>query len=226
MASGTGNYLYTIAAHTQPATGTDLNVEGYTAVTSYDHANSIMVANSTLTIQAPGTTHDSANPGVLGANQDPSQTDRSVFWRVSDNGNNAYGNTEKLFFSVLLGNKDASDVGSWDGGLEMGQEESNWLGSTPSLTWHTPYLGTEVYTLIVPTDALVYESGTGRLGCALVWHIPVSSLGVYGQNANLPFRTTELPVASDADDEAASKIWAMGFGLIYNAGTNLAYIAT
>ena len=40
MASGTGNYLYTIAAHTQPATGTDLNVEGYTgAVTSYDHAN-------------------------------------------------------------------------------------------------------------------------------------------------------------------------------------------
>ena len=51
---------------------------------------------------------------------------------------------------------------------------------------------------------VIYESGTGRLGCALVWHIPVSNLGVYGQNANLPFRETELPVASADDDLKAA----------------------
>ena len=219
------NYLYTIAAHANPATGADLNVEGYTAVTSYDHANTQMVASSLLVIEAPGTPHDAAPTGYLGEFQNPAATDRSIFTRVSNGGGNAYNNPEKPYFSILLGNKDATEVGSWDGGLVMGNEESNWLGSTPALTWHTPFLGPEVYTLIVPTDNVIYESTTGRLGCALVWHIPFESLGVYGQNANLPFRSSELPTSADDDAKAASRIWAMGFGLIDNAGARLPFIA-
>ena len=88
-------------------------------------------------------------------------------------------------------------------------------------------MGLEVYTLIVPTDNVIYQSATQRLGNVLVWHIPASELGIYSQNANLPFRPTELPIAADTDDKAASKIWGMGFGLIFGAespGDNIPFI--
>ena len=220
------NYLYTITSHNNDMTiGTPFGDSGVGAITSYDANSTQMVPSQTLLIEAPGTAYDGTAPGSAGNAQNPAATDRAIFTRVSNGGANNYGGTGP-FFSVLIGDRDLSSVDTWQG-LIGATGEIPWVGAgdpAPSLTWHTPFLGTDVFTLIVPTDNVVYESGTGRLGNVLVWHIPIENLGVYGQNANLPFRSTELPTAADDDTKAAAKILGMGFGLIDDRGRRLPYL--
>lgn len=220
------NFLYTITAH-DGYSAWQSSVEGVSIVNSYDSQTSQMVQSPNMIIEAPGTTYDSSPTGVAGNAQNPAATDRAIFTRVSNGGVNAYNNPGHPYFSILIGDRATSPVGSWDGLIGANNDEADWVGNTPSLTWHTPYIGTGVYTLIVPTDNVIYQSATQRIGNVLVWHIPFESLGVYGQNANLPFRVNELPIAADTDDKAASKIWGMGFGLIYgdaNPGDALPFI--
>jgi len=220
------NYLYTITAHSNYGSWAS-SAEGVSIVNTYDDQTNAMVQSPNMLIQAPGTSWDGASPGAAGQSQDPSATDRSIFTRVSAGGANAYNNPGFPYFSLLIGDRATTPVASWDGLIGANNDEADWGGNTPALTWHTPYIGVEVYTLIVPTDNVVYQSATQRIGNVLVWHIPGGFLGVYGQNANLPFRDTELPIAADNDDKAASKIWGMGFGLIYGdaaPGDNIPYI--
>ena len=220
------NFLYTITAHSNYDTWQS-SVEGVSIVNSYDNQINQMVQSPNMLIEAPGTPYDGAPTGVVGQAQNPSVTDRAIFTRVSNGGANAYNNTGFPYFSVLIGDRATSPVGSWDALIGANNDEADWVGNTPSLTWHTPYIGIEVYTLIVPTDNVIYQSATQRIGNVLVWHIPFSLLGVYGQNANLPFRSADLPEAIDTDAKAGGKIWGMGFGLIYgttNPGDTLPYI--
>ena len=54
----------------------------------------------------------------------------------------------------------------------------------------------------------------------------LESLGVYGQNANLPFRKTELPIHQTADDESRMLI-NLGNGVWFDLlmqGCNLAFV--
>ena len=218
------NYLYTITSHANDMTVfTPFADSGVGAVTSYDANTTQMISSQTMVIEAPGTPQDTQLTGTGGNTQNPALTDRSIFTRVSNGGTNAYSAPES-YFSLLIGDRDLSSVGTWAGFIGNGTGEDTWIGASKPLTWHTPFLGIEVYTLIVPTDNVIYESTTGRLGGVLVWHIPYGFLGVYGQNANLPFRIAELPTAADTDIKAAAKIWFMGFGLIAEAGTSLPYL--
>ena len=224
------NYLYTITAHTEYG-AFQSSQEGVSIVNTYDSATQQMIQSPLMIIDTPGQGNNGAPVGVSGHAQNPSVTDRSIFTRVSNGGANPYNSGENpQYFSILIGdteNSNSNPVEGWDGVIGSNDEERDWVGNAPDLTWHTPYMGLEVYTLIVPTDNVIYQSATQRLGNVLVWHIPAGSLGVYGQNANLPFRIPELPLAADSDIKAASKIWGMGFGLIFgleNPGDNIPYI--
>ena len=220
------NFLYTITAHAEYGAWQS-SAEGVSIVNTYDSNAVQMVQSPNMLIEAPGTPYDGAPTGVAGNTQDPAATDRSIFTRVSNGGANAYNNPGFPYFSIFIGNRSTTPVGSWDGLIGANNDEADWEGNTPALTWHTPFIGIEVYTLIVPTDNVIYQSASQRIGNVLVWHIPGGFLGVYGQNANLPFRSTELPIAADNDAKAASRIWGMGFGLIYgdsNPGDTLPFI--
>lgn len=220
------NYLYTITAHSNYGSWAS-SAEGVSIVNTYDDGTTAMVQSPNMLIDTPGATYDGAAPGVAGNGQDPSGTDRSIFTRVSNGGANLYNNSGYPYFSILIGDRATTPVSTWDDLIGANNDEADWIGNTPALTWHTPYIGIEVYTLIVPTDNVVYQSAPARIGNVLVWHIPAGFLGVYGQNANLPFRSTELPIAIDTDIKAASKIWGMGFGLIYGdaaPGDKIPYI--
>ena len=223
------NYLYTITAHSEYGAWQS-SVEGVSIVNTYDAQTNLMVQSPLMVIDTPGQGNDGLNVGALGHTQNPSGTDRAIFTRVSDGGTNPYNGENPPYFSILIGdteNNTSNPVSGWDGLIGANDEERDWVGNSPDLTWHTPYMGLEVYTLIVPTDNVIYQSATQRLGNVLVWHIPASLLGIYSQNANLPFRPTELPLAADSDIKAASKIWGMGFGLIFGAespGDNIPFI--
>ena len=221
------NYLYTITAHASYGPFNS-SVEGVSIVNTYDDLQQQMVKSPTMLIETPGEPNDGQSPGVVGANSNPAATDRAIFTRVSDGGSNVYGGgVEYPYFSLLIGDKDTTSVDTWDTVIQANNFEFDWVGNAASLTWHTPYIGIEVYTLIVPTDNVVYQSATQRIGNVLVWHIPAGQLGVYGQNANLPFRVGSIPIAADTDIKAADKIWGAGFGLIYGdsaPGDNIPFI--
>ena len=100
-------------------------------------------------------------------------------------------------------------------GLIGSSEEFDWNGTPKPLTFHHPSMAEEVYTVIVPSDEVVYQTGSPRVGNVLVWHVPVGALGLYGQNINLPFTAAPI-IPTDADDRAAEKMLNVGYGVILN----------
>jgi hypothetical protein len=217
------NYLYTTTAHGNSPSAFTLASDGLMTSTYYD--GSLQSTNAGNEIIA-GTANKT---GHLGNGNDPASSTLSIFNRCSDTGNNPFaplGATPSLpYFSLLIGDRDFSVEGISGFNTLLGDgggAETDWNDTSPTpLTWHTPSLAASTYTLIVPTDNVVYQSSATRRGGVLVWHIPNGSLGVYAQNANLPFFPPETPVSTDTDSEAAVKIWGMGFGLINTQGTNL-----
>ena len=217
------NYLYTITAHATSPAPLTLSTNGLMASTYYDDTTSTTKQGN------EGIAPSGDKTGLLGNNQDASLSNLSIFNRCSDGGNNPYQPTSATpslpYFSLLIGDRDFSPTSIEDfNGLlgDGGDAETDWnnTAATP-LTWHTPSLAASTYTLIVPTDNVVYQSSATRRGGVLVWHIPTNSLGAYAQNANLPFDSSVTPVSTDTDSEAAVKIWSMGFGLISTQGTVL-----
>ena len=217
------NYLYTITAHATSPASLTLSTNGLMASTYYDNATSTTKQGNEGI--APG----GDKTGLLGNGQDPSQSTLSIFNRCSNVGNNSYqpavATPSLPYFSLLIGDRDFSPTSIEDFNELLGDggdAETDWNdnAATP-LTWHTPSLTASTYTLIVPTDNVVYQSSATRRGGVLVWHIPSNSLGAYAQNANLPFESSETPLSTDTDSEAAVKIWSMGFGLISTQGTVL-----
>ena len=213
-------YLYTLTTYNNSLVGFSLPSQGVTAIVEHDFTTNTAAENrSGMTINSPSTPEDGEAPGFL-ANEASIATDSNPFYRVNQ-GVGSYGGT-KNFFGLLIGDTEVSSVASWLGVIET-EEEEDWEGQVASLTWHTPSLTTDTYTLIVPTDNVIYQTEPQRSGNALVWHIPVDQLGIYAQNANLP-SGAESVIGDDSDAIAGGKIWGMGFGLISEEGTPLPFL--
>ena len=212
-------YLYTLTAYNNSQVGQSLSSNGRTAVVEHNFTSTQCANTTQLNINAASSPHDGQPAGYL-ASTSIISSPNNPFNRVNSN---TTKNFSEQYFGLVLIDAETLTVGDVAGTIGAAGEV-DWAGSVKSLTWHTPSLAPgDFYTLIVPTDRGVYQTLDPRTGNVLVWHIPTSELGVYGQNANLP--TNGAPVlASDSDEQAGGKIWAMGFGLINQQGNALPYV--
>jgi len=214
-------YLYTLTAYQNSAVGMGFGTEGVTAIVEENFAtNTATQGGGGITINSPGNPEDGQPPGYI-VDSVGIALPQNPFYRVNQ-GAGAYAGS-KNFFGLLIGDTTVTSVGDWSGTLGASDIEEDWDGTGKSLTWHTPSLSPDTYTLIVPTDSVVYQTSPQRSGNVLVWHIPSTQLGVYGQNANLPSNALSVS-AVDNDAKAGGKIWAMGFGLISEGGSQLPHM--
>ena len=214
-------YLYIIGGYNEKADAKSLTSEGLTAIVEHNTTAGTTGKNiSGMVIDTPGNPYDGSSPGVLAANVGIALP-QNPFHRVNT-GAGAYAGGYN-YHGLIIGDTEVSSPSTWDSELDNGGKEVDWKGLFGTATYHTPSLDSDTYTLIVPTDNVVYQSGVQRVGCVLVWHIPYNELGVYAQNANLASAGDPV-IAADTDAKAAGKIWAMGYGLISEFGTSLPFI--
>jgi len=215
-----GQFLYTITAHDEPVVDKHILTNGITGACTHDFASTFGQANAgTLLIDAPGQPDDGAPVGIAMTNKTISDT-RNLFNRVHQ-GNGTYAGTKQKF-SMILCNTEQTTVAAAIAALGAGTNEEDWDGVGKALTFHTPSLDVDTYTLVVPTDAVVYQTSVQRAGNVLVWHIPLGQLGVYAQNANLASAAVTI-TAADPDAKAGAQLWAAGYILIDEQGTQLPY---
>ncbi|MDB9847722.1 hypothetical protein OAC50_00895 [bacterium] len=199
------NLLYTITAYSTDISGFSPSVEGVGCTTQYS------IGPNQYQQSLAGTITTTSNPiGNASNNQNVSS---GIFNRCNS-GTGTIGIGEGYFGLVLvdLGFTDIANAESLIGS----SEEFDWNGTPKDLTFHHPSMTADVYTVIVPSDQVVYQPGvSARVGNVLVWHVPVGELGLYGQNINLPFTTAPV-IAADADDRAAEKMLNIGYGIILN----------
>ena len=199
------NLLYTITAYPNDISGASPRVEGVGCTTQFYIPSQQYQQSSIGTITNSGAQIGNASNG-LGVNS-------GIFNRC-EIGTGAIGVADGYFGLVLvdLGNTDIANAETQIGT----NQEFDWNGTPASLTFHHPTMAEEVYTVIVPTDEVVYQPGqSARVGNVLVWHVPFGALGVYGQNINLPY-TANPVVSTDGDGQASEKMLEMGYGIIAN----------
>jgi|TARA_R110000744_G_scaffold374561_1_gene487435 hypothetical protein len=204
------NLLYTITAYDQTLVSSSPNVEGVGITTQYNpQSNAYEETAIGQVISTSRNIGRDANGNALGGG--------GIFDRVDNSGANPYFGTETdSYFGLILVNTATNDLGTIEGLISPtgGPIEHPWDGGpTPTLTYHHPSQTSNVHTLIVPTDNVVYQAGAARLGNVLVWHIPFGQLGIYGQNANLGFLASPVTAAM-SDTAASAMILGAGYGLI------------
>lgn len=215
-----GQFLYTITAHDEPVVDKHILTNGITGACSHNFPSTFGQANAgTLLIDAAGQPENGSPVGIAMTNKAITDT-RNLFNRVHQ-GNGTYAGT-KQNFSMIVCNTEQTTVAAAITALGAGTSEEDWDGAGKSLTFHTPSLDPGTYTLVVPTDAVVYQTSVQRAGNVLVWHIPAGQLGVYTQNANLASAAITV-TAADPDAKAAAQLWAAGYILIDEQGTQLPY---
>ena len=202
------NLLYTITAYPNDISGTSPSVEGIGCTTQFNVGSQQYEQSSVGTITNSGT--------PIGADANTQPINSGMFNRC-ETGTGAIGITDGYFGLVLvdLGNTDIANAEAQIGN----NQEFDWNGTPKALTFHHPSQTEDVYTVIVPSDQVVYQPGvSARVGNVLVWHVPAGQLGLYGQNINLPFIGTSV-VSTDSDLIASEKMLEIGYGIIYS-GTN------
>ena len=216
------NILYTSTSYGNSAVGASLGSQGFGITAEFDGAQN-QVFGST-----PGTITSAAIP--IGANINAQTiSNPNTFSRVYNGGANTFLNgagDPDGYFGMLMIDQNVISINNAIGALGVyNNAENDWLGNGAALTWHTPNLTNDVYTVIVPTDNVVYQNLSTRIGGVVVWHVPVGSLGLYGQNINLPFSTG---VNSGMNDTVASeRILGGGFGVILRSeGTSTLFNQT
>ena len=197
------NLLYTITAYPNSISGASPSVEGIGCTTQFNVGSQLYEQSSVGTI-----TSNTVNIGV-GANT--SGVNGGIFNRC-ETGTGGIGVGDG-YFGLILVDLTNTDIANAEAIIGT-STETDWLGTPKSLTFHHPSQTEDVYTVIVPSDQVVYQPGVGaRVGNVLVWHVPAGELGLYGQNINLPFQTS--PVTSvDTDTKAAERMLDVGYGII------------
>ena len=199
------NLLYTITAYTSDISGFSPSIEGVGCTTQY--------VTSLLQYQSSnaGTI---ANSGADIGNASSGQSVSSGIFSRCDSGTGPIQVGEGYFGLVLV---DLSITDITNAETQIGSSsEFDWNGVPKPLTFHHPSMAEEVYTVIVPSDEVVYQPGqSARVGNVLVWHVPFGALGLYGQNINLPFTSTPV-TAADGDGQASEKMLEVGYGIIAN----------
>jgi hypothetical protein len=199
------NLLYTITAYTNDISAFSPNVEGIGCTTQY------AIGPNQYQQSSVGTITNTGNP--IGNASNGQNVSSGIFNRC-DSGTGAIGIGDG-YFGLVLVDLSITDIESAQDQIGS-TEEFDWNGTPKSLTFHHPVTAEEVYTVIVPSDEVVYQPGQGaRVGNVLVWHVPVGALGLYGQNINLPFTAAPI-LPTDADDRAAEKMLNVGYGVILN----------
>ena len=197
------NLLYTITAYTNDITSFSPRSEGIGCTTQYDISANTYAQSTGGTITNSGQQIGNASNG--------NAVNSGIFNRC-ETGTGAIGIADGYFGLILvdLGNTDIENAETQAGAAE----EFDWNGTPKSLTFHHPSMTEDVYTVIVPTDEVIYQPGqSARVGNVLVWHVPVGQLGVYGQNINLPYTATPV-VSTDGDGQASEKMLEIGYGII------------
>ena len=218
------HYLYTHTAHPNSVTSRTISTDGFTYTATL---NGILnYVKSTCVINTPtDPTYHNQNVGT-GVNSAPF-SDPGPLRRVGDNGNIAPLYTEGWSFSLLFGDASLAgnqgNINAWNTSLGT-TDEVDWLNNSPSLTWHSPIANESTYTLVVPNDFFVYTDGgiAERNGSTLAFHIPNGSLGIWGQNANLPDGVSGVAY-TDTDEQAAGKILNMGY-LLFKGQTQTPFM--
>ena len=215
------NLLYTSTSYENTAIAKTVSNEGYAVTAEYDAGQN--------TVFGPQGGIVTSNSSTIGINIDNTTLAASNFSRVYDGGANPYSTPiaePEGFFGMLIADADIATLGDISGELSIfNGTENDWLGNGAALTWHTPNQTDDAYTVIVPTDKVVYQTLSARIGGVLVWHVPQNQLGVYGQNMNLPFSTGVT--AAMTDTVASELILEAGFGIILkSAGTTQFYNQT
>ena len=199
------NLLYTITAYTNDISGTSPSVEGIGCTTQFN------VPSQQYQQSAVGQIQNSGAP--IGNASNGGNVNSGIFNRCQT-GTGAIGVADGYFGLVLVDLQNI-DIANAEASIGTNQE-FDWNGTPASLTFHHPSMAEEVYTVIVPSDQVVYQPGvSARVGNVLVWHVPFGALGVYGQNINLPYTATPV-VSTDGDGQASEKMLEVGYGIILN----------
>ena len=220
------HYLYTHTAHPNAVSSRTISTDGFTYTVTWD-SNTGFWLKSTCTINTPtDPTYNNNNVGT--ASNSNGLSDPNPLRRATDLGGISPFFTEGWYFSFLFGDAEqpgnAGNINQWNTAIGT-TDEVDWGGNSPALTWHSPLANESTYTLVVPNDFFVYTDGgiAERNCCTLAFHIPVNSLGVWAQNANLGFGPGALPVYTDTDEQAAGKIYDMGY-MLFKGQTNVPYM--
>lgn len=199
------NLLYTITAYPNDISGASPSVEGIGCTTQF------YIPSQQYEQSSVGTITNSGAP--IGTDPNGQNVSSGIFNRC-DSGTGGIAIADGYFGLVLvdLGNTDIANAETLIGT----NQEFDWNGTPRALTFHHPSQTEDVYTVIVPSDQVVYQPGvSARVGNVLVWHVPAGQLGLYGQNINLPFMTTPV-VSTDGDGQASEKMLEIGYGIIYS----------
>ena len=197
------NLLYTITAYPNDISGASPSVEGIGCTTQFNVASQLYEQSSVGQI--------TSNTQPIGVGANASGVNSGIFNRC-ETGTGGIGVGDG-FFGLILVNLAFTDIANAEAQIGTSQE-FDWGGAPASLTFHHPSQTEDVYTVIVPSDEVVYQPGvSARVGNVLVWHVPAGQLGLYGQNINLPFQSS--PVTSvDTDTKAAERMLEVGYGII------------
>ena len=196
------NLLYTITAYPNSISGASPSVEGIGCTTQFNVASQQYEQSSVGTI--------TSNTVLIGSCANGSGVNSGIFNRC-ETGTGGIGVGDG-YFGLILVNLAFTDIANAEAQIGTSQE-FDWVGTPKSLTFHHPSQTEDVYTVIVPSDEVVYQTTSARVGNVLVWHVPAGELGLYGQNINLPFQTS--PVTSvDTDTKAAERMLDVGYGII------------
>lgn len=196
------NLLYTITAYPNSISGASPSVEGIGCTTQFNVASQQYEQSSVGTI--------TSNTVLIGSGANGSGVNSGIFNRC-ETGTGGIGVGDG-YFGLILVNLAFTDIANAEAQIGTSQE-FDWVGTPKSLTFHHPSQTEDVYTVIVPSDEVVYQTTSARVGNVLVWHVPAGELGLYGQNINLPFQTS--PVTSvDTDTKAAERMLDVGYGII------------
>ena len=197
------NLLYTITAYPNSISGASPSVEGIGCTTQFNVASQLYEQSSIGQI--------TSNSTPIGVDANGNGVNNGIFNRC-ETGTGGIGIGDGYFGWILV-NLAFTDIANAEAQIGVNQE-FDWLGAPKSLTFHHPSQTEDVYTVIVPSDQVVYQPGvSARVGNVLVWHVPAGQLGLYGQNINLPFQSS--PVTSvDTDTKAAERMLEVGYGII------------
>ena len=196
------NLLYTITAYPNDISGASPSVEGIGCTTQFNVANQLYEQSQVGTI--------TSNVAQIGSGANGSGVNSGIFNRC-ETGTGGIGVGDG-YFGLILVNLAFTDIANAEAQIGT-SDETDWVGTPKSLTFHHPSQTEDVYTVIVPSDEVVYQTTSARVGNVLVWHVPAGELGLYGQNINLPFQTS--PVTSvDTDTKAAERMLDVGYGII------------
>ena len=197
------NLLYTITAYPNDMSTFSPNSDGIGCTTQFNVASQLYEQSQAGTI--------TSNTVQIGSGANGSGVNSGIFNRC-ETGTGGIGVGDG-YFGLILVNLAFTDIANAEAQIGT-STETDWVGTPKSLTFHHPSQTEDVYTVIVPSDEVVYQPGvSARVGNVLVWHVPAGQLGLYGQNINLPFQTS--PVTSvDTDTKAAERMLDVGYGII------------